>query len=335
MYRLAVLTIESAPSRLVVVPETLWELKALVGQLGAVRREQVVISQVKDDRELAVESDSALQTAVGDTSDALVLTARVKPGSEVVPTTNYVVAFTARHKLRVYNLDTETVTYWESKNINWTGRACVVRADVLIFTGGNTHPNSAFEFDLAVGKETQLEYMKKGRMWHGVCALGEAVYAVGGREETGGRPQASTEVLESQTWRELPPLNTPRESMTLLSHLQAVLAFGGFDGDQRLTTIEKYENEGWTVLSVRLPAPRQMPGVLLSASKALVVGGQDSQEDQTSVFELDLDTGELQTKTPLPVADFFTGRQVVKRGEQVWAFGRKTYVLAEDRWSSS
>jgi hypothetical protein len=122
--------------------------------------------------------------------------------------------------------------------------------------------------------------------------------------------------------------------MTLLPHQQAVYAFGGFDGNLRLTTIEKYEGQVWTVLPITLPAPRQMSGVLLYATKALIVGGQDDRSDQNDVFEMDLETGEIKHKPALPAADFFTGRQVVRRGEQVWAFGRKTYVLSEDRWSS-
>jgi len=334
MHRLAVLILEASHSRLICVPKSLSDLITLVSQLLVLKRVQVTLVQLKDDVETPMNSDTALEAALEDHSDTLVLAARVRPESEIRPTTNYVLAFTGRHKLRVHNLDDESVTYWESKNVNWTGRVCVKAENVLIFTGGNSKPNSAHVYDLTLGRETKLEDMKRGRMWHGLCALEGAVYAVGGREASGGQSQASTEVLIAESWKELPALNTPRESMTLLPHQQAVFAFGGFDGSQRLTTIEKYEGQVWTVLSIALPAPRQMPGVLLTAMKALIVGGQDDRCEQNAVLELDLETGEIQQKPALPAADFFTGRQVVRRREQVWAFGRKTYVLSEDRWSS-
>lgn len=334
MHRLAVLVLEASHSRLICVPTAFHELVTLVAQLLSLKRTQLTLVQLKDDAELLLTSNSDYQSVLKDHSETLVLAARIRPESEICLTRNYVLAFTARHKLRAHNLDDETVTYWESKSINWTGRVCVKSENVLIFTGGNTKPNSAHVYDLTLGKETQLEDMKKGRMWHGLCALEEVVYAVGGREASDGQSQTSAEVLIGQSWLELPALNTPRESMTLLPHQQAVYAIGGFDGNLRLTTIEKYEGQVWTVLPITLPAPRQMSGVLLYATKALIVGGQDDRSDQNDVFEMDLESGEIKHKPALPAADFFTGRQVVRRGEQVWAFGRKTYVLSEDRWSS-
>jgi hypothetical protein len=107
-----------------------------------------------------------------------------------------------------------------------------------------------------------------------------------------------------------------------------VYAFGGFDGNQRLTTIEKYAENHWEILSCELPSPRQMLGVLfLDDHTALVLGGQEGKYEQSDAYEVDLEAGMSMETVPLPKADFFHREASGKargRGVGLW----KTDVCA-------
>jgi len=333
--RLAVLVSDSVPSRLIRVPGTLGllqgELEPIVG-LGKAQMEVVLVKSAAETE--TIRDEGTFQRACTEVRETLVLMVQPKaalPGKK--PTVNYVLGFSMRHKLKVLNLDDDSVGFWESKNISWTGRVCVMSTDKLIFTGGNRTPRAAMAYDLATCRETQLQDMSQGRMWHGLCSLEGTVFAVGGRESQSGIPTSTAEVLKSTTWQGLPDLSCPRESLTLIANSGAVYAFGGFDGSQRLTTIEKYAGKAWETLLCELPSPRQMLGALfLDDHTVLVLGGQEGKYEQSEVYEIDLEAGMSVEAAPLPRGDFFTGRQVVKRGEEVWAFGRQTYVRRGSMW---
>lgn len=333
--RLAVLVSDSVPSRLIRVPATLVQLQGQLETIVGLNKAQMEVTLVKSAAETqTIGDEGGFQRACEEVGETLVLMVRPKaalPGKK--PTSNYVLGFAMRHKLRILNLDDDSVVFWESKSINWTGRVCVMSADKLIFTGGNRTPKAAITYDLATCRETQVEDMTQGRMWHGICSLSGAVFAVGGRESQSGLPTSTAEVLKETTWQSLPDLSCPRESLTLVANSGAVYAFGGFDGNHRLTTIEKYAENHWEILSCELPSPRQMLGVLfLDDHTALVLGGQEGKYEQSDAYEVDLEAGMSMETVPLPKADFFTGKQVVKRGEEVWAFGRQTYVRREGMW---
>ena len=333
--RLAVLVSDSAPSRVIRVPGSLEQLHADLAPIVGLDKTILTVYQVHTEGEnKAIRDESTLQRLCADVGNTLVLTVKPRlPQEGRKPTTNYVLGFVMRHKLRVHNLDDDSVVFWESKSISWTGRVCVMSDDRLLFTGGNRTPRTTIAYDLATGEETPLGDMTQGRMWHGLCALNGAVFAVGGRESQSALPTSTTETLKTNTWQALPNLSGPRESLTLMAYAQAVYAFGGFDGNTRLSTIEKYAGKQWEVLSCDLPSPRQMLGVMfLDEHTVLIVGGQAEKCDQSDVYELDMEAGASMESAPLPRGDFFTGRQVVKRGEEIWAFGRQTYVRRGFLW---
>lgn len=333
--RLAVLVSDSVPSRLIRVPGTLVLLQGELETIVGLNRAQMEVILVKSAAETeTIRDEGTFQRACNEVRETLVLMVRPKAALQgKKPTTNYVLGFSMRHKLRVFNLDDDSVVFWESKNISWTGRVCVLSADKLLFTGGNKTPKATITYDLTTCRETQLEDMTQGRMWHGLCSLEGTAFAVGGREGQSGLPTITAEVLKSTTWQGLPNLSYPRESLTLVVNSEAVYAFGGFDGSQRLTTIEKYAGKNWEILACELPSPRQMVGALfLDDHTVLVLGGHEGKYEQSEVYEMDLDAGMSMEAPSLPRGDFFTGKQVVKRGEEVWAFGRQTYVRRGNMW---
>ena len=252
-------------------------------------------------------------------------------------TINYVLSFIAKDTIEVRTIDTGGLAYIRSSGLHWSGRVCMSAIDRFFFSGGYESPRFACEFDLTKGEEHPLANMLRGRIWHGVCCLDETVYAVGGREKRAGQAGSTAEVLLAGLWVSLPMMVFERESMGLVAHGTAVYAFGGFDGEQRLDSIEKYEGT-WILLQWKMPQARQMVGVcFIDQDLAIVAGGQDQQTEQTGVVRMNLKSGEIKALPSLPMGDYFTGWQLVLRnGNEVHALAHYYAVLnlASDQWVS-
>lgn len=284
--------------------------------------------QLHTEKQVPVSSQAVLDLLVQQEISVLTLCVSARTKSEALES-DYILGFEDRRKLRLVRVEDNVVSCLESEVMHWTGRACLYGADTVLFTGGQEDPKSAHLISIAdPTHSTELESMQEGRLWHGLCTIGSKAYVLGGKDPVSGAVKRSSEFLENGTWTLLSPLNFPRESMAVTSHKGVIYVVGGFNGVSRLASIEAYKLKSWVMLPVRLPEPRQMAGIMfLEDTKLMVVGGQDEDRAKKSVFLLSLDTGKVSTWPALPVPDYFTGRQLVRKPSgEVWGFGKQTYI---------
>lgn len=330
--RFAVVLSDTANTLLVRLPPSYQALIQYLSKLLRVEKEDIALVSLQE-AGLGIEpitNEVMYEALIADKRKAV----RLQVSS--VGTCNYVLGFAGKNVLKVHNLDTETVFHVESQALNWSGRVCMRSNDKIFFSGGCDRPKSAIELDLRRSLERPLADMKNSRIWHGLCALNGCVYAVGGRETIQGLPSTTAEVFRSEVWTQLPDLNHGRESLSLVANRSTLFAVGGFNGKQRIDTIERLDPEKWTTLPMTLISPRQMTGVAFHTEDVLIVaGGQNGAEDRAEVFELNLKTGERKDLPPLPAADFFNGRQLVLRHPtELWAYGHSVHIFhfQTNRW---
>lgn len=330
--RFAVVLSDVENSLLVRLPGSYQALVQYLSKVLGIAKEDLALESLQEQGpgKDPVKDEATYQALVADKRKGV----RLQASS--VGTCNYVLGFAGKDVLKVHNLDTETVFHVQSAGLNWSGRVCMRANDRVFFSGGCDRPKGALELDLRHSQERRLEDMKQSRVWHGLCALDGNVYAVGGRPNLEGIPASTAEVFRAEVWTPLPDLNHNRESISLVANRTTLFAVGGFNGKQRIDSIERLDPGEWTLLVWTLPGPRQMVGVAFLSEDVLVVaGGQNGAEDRTEVCKLNLKTGVRKDLPPLPAADFFNGRQLVLRHPtELWAYGHSVHIfhLQTSRW---
>lgn len=330
--RFAVVLSDVRNSLLVRLPKSYQAFVQSLSKVLGIAKEDLVLESLQ---EQGLGKDPVMDEA---TYQTLVVDKRkgVRLQASSLGTCNYVLGFAGKDVLKVHNLDTETVFHVQSQALNWSGRVCMRSNDRIFFSGGCDSPKSALELDLRHSLERHLDDMKQPRIWHGLCALDGNVYAVGGRPSINGLPTHTAEVFRAEVWTQLPDLNHNRESISLVANRTTLFVVGGFDGKQRIDTIERLDPGEWTLLPWTLQGPRQMTGVAFLSEDVLVIaGGQNGAEDRAEVCELNLKTGAKKDLPPLPAADFFNGRQLVLRHPtELWAYGHSVHIFhfQTSRW---
>lgn len=315
---------DSSPSILAQAPTSYEELLRYLERLY---RLPAASLQLHTPSQVPVTSQPALDLLLQQEHSTLTLCVSKRASAEAA-VFDYILGFEDRRKLRLLRLEDNTVSFVEAEVLHWTGRACLYGVDSVLFTGGQEYPAGSYLVSISDQGSTELAPMQEGRLWHGLCTIGNKAFAVGGKDPASGAAKQSSEMLENGQWTSLGPLNFPRESMAVAAFRGTLYAVGGFDGSSRLASIEAYKQKHWVMLPVRLPEPRQMPGIVfLGDTKLMVVGGQDEERAKKTVYVVNLDSGKVESLPALPVPDYFTGRQLVRKTSgEVWGFGKQTYI---------
>lgn len=315
---------DSSPSILAQAPTSYEELLRYLERLYRLPTASI---QLHTASQVPVTSQPALDLLLLQENSTLTLCISKRTQAEVA-IFDYIIGFEDRRKLRLLRLEDNIVIFIEAEVLHWTGRACLYGDNTVLFTGGQEDPACSYLITISDQGSTELAQMQEGRLWHGLCAVGNKAFAIGGKNPVSGAAKQSSEMLENGQWTSLGPLNFPRESMAVAAFRGTLYVVGGFDGSNRLASIEAYKQKHWVMLPVRLPEPRQMPGIVfLGETKLMVVGGQDEERAKRTVYLVNLDSGKVESLPNLPVPDYFTGRQLVRKASgEVWGFGKQTYI---------
>lgn len=319
--RSAVLLYEDFPSQIVLVPAALEELLRLAERLYGLS--QLVVSHETNGQ---INSQEAYDRILQQPGSLCLKLAKAPPRASTA--SDYALGFTAPHAIRLCTFSPSTALTLESEELDWSGRVCLYQGAAVLFAGGLARPRGATVFSIPSWTPTVLGDMATGRVWHGLVAVCQGAFAIGGKDPATGVSLKSVERLDSTAWVAMAALNFPRESLSVTTNRDLLYAVGGFDGLQRLQSVEVHKRGKWVMLPVRLPEPRQMAGLVwLDDTKLMVVGGQNDRRPKSTVFLLYMDTGKVEKMAPLPVPDYFAGKQLVRKANgEVCGFGRYSYV---------
>jgi hypothetical protein len=191
--------------------------------------------------------------------------------------------------------------------------------------------------------------LPRPRSLHCACAVGDAVYVLGGVEkDEGGNEHAVNSVLKfdsrTQTWSEVPPMPAERDNAGVCVLGSDVYILGGRTEDMEATsTTYRFSTETnvWATLSP-MPEAIQEHSVSVMDGLIYVIGGVDSNDDFIdSVHRFDPVANLWSTVAPMSVARTKLGAFVL--GENIYVVGgfhgddklssMERYSVASDSWS--
>ncbi|XP_057311312.1 kelch-like protein 20 [Hydractinia symbiolongicarpus] len=136
--------------------------------------------------------------------------------------------------------------------------------------------NKAECFSMFDNEWREIAALKRRRQQHGVCGLGNKLYAIAGSD--GVNRLSSVEVYspEKNKWQETTTLQTCRSGAGTGVLGSAIYALGGYDGRFCLGTVERFDptNERWEYVAP-INITRSFPGVAALNNRLFAIGGND------------------------------------------------------------
>lgn len=233
------------------------------------------------------------------------------------------------------DLNLKAVSIFEKDFLHGSSRVIITKKNLAIVTGGADHPAHSYEVSLVTGEYLRMPELNEGRYWHAVTALDNVIYITGGRNKR--EVLRSVECYKSGKWELISPMNMPRDSHNAVTANRKIYVFGGTGSEDSTNSIEVLSEGEWTILPVRLPEPRTSPALLfITPSKVLIAGGK-YQKDRKEVWQLDIETGEVQEMPKLPASCSFTSNPVSVRNGFVYMLSSEEqellqFDLIEQKW---
>lgn len=233
------------------------------------------------------------------------------------------------------DLNGKTVAIFEKDFLHGSSRVIITKKNLAIVTGGADHPAHSYEVSLITGEYLRMPELNEGRYWHAVTSLDNVIYITGGRNKR--EVLRSVECYKSGKWELISPMNMPRDSHNAVTANRKIYVFGGTGSEDSTNSIEVLSEGEWTILPVRLPEPRTSPALLfITPSKVLIAGGK-YQKDRKEVWQLDIETGEVQEMPKLPASCSFTSNPVSVRNGFVYMLSSEEqellqFDLIEQKW---
>jgi kelch-like protein 10 len=146
---------------------------------------------------------------------------------------------------------------FSSYEFNYYAAAVTLQDGSILITGGGS---SKMVYHYKAGKLTMKASMLQIRKEHSSVYLGGYVYSIGGYDGIENKFLRSCErynVLTNE-WNYFDSVNIARCAFSASSvNNSLIFIFGGYDGTQRLDSIEKYDPEinKWEILGVTLRFP--------------------------------------------------------------------------------
>ena len=173
-------------------------------------------------------------------------------------------------KMLIWALRSKAQKPLKSQKFTHSSRYVLISPSQAIVTGGEGCETSCVRVNLKTREITELQSMRKARIWHGICVLQQRVYVSGGG--LGNSTTAFAERYEKGEWTLIASMTIPRYNHTLCAYLKRVYAFGGTSGFY-VASVEYYDGRDWVLASMVLPSPRNYSSVLPVKKGLLLVGG--------------------------------------------------------------
>lgn len=124
--------------------------------------------------------------------------------------------------------------------------------------------------------------------------LNNTIYLIGGIIENTFQRLCQRSELSELKWNQCSPLNIPRSSSSIIAHEESIYIFGGWSCFNILTSIERFKNEVWVVLSFSLPCEIWNIGLIeCSHRRILLIGGDKNGGKCSEIYSLLIDSGEF------------------------------------------
>lgn len=153
----------------------------------------------------------------------------------------------------------------------------------------------------------------------GIVAVGEKIYAIGGRDGNGTLPTVEIYDTTTNSWTSGASMPAPRREFGIGVAQGKIYVVGGYDGSNILSSVLEYDPAGntWTSKSP-MPAPREGLSVAVVNDTLYAIGGDDGSITLNTVEAYD------------PVADLWISRAAMPTARTLLTcqeFGGKIYAM--------
>jgi DNA-binding CsgD family transcriptional regulator len=159
------------------------------------------------------------------------------------------------------------------------------------------------------------------------ATIGSNVYVPGGCDVE-SKPTRVVEVYDARAddWRQVSPLPQPRCAYALVAREEKLYLFGGWDGEQYVSTAYVYDSaaDAWSVLPP-MDVARGFPGAAFLDGQIYVAGGYDGEKELTVCASYDPVSQGWSECAPLTVG---------RGGLGLVAIGGQLYAVGGGGWSS-
>jgi hypothetical protein len=186
-------------------------------------------------------------------------------------------------------------------------------------------------YDPASDVWTVLAPMAQARAGLGVAILGNSIYAIGGRINTGGPGSggslASVERYDiaTDTWTPVAPLMAPREDLAAAAVGGKIYVFGGVDTTgQFLADVDVYDprTDTWSAAPTDMPTGRcGFYAVTVKGGTVYCIGGWDGFGSGMSVNEAYKVSQDKWTAGLLPMPTFRAETGAIEHGGRIFVLG--------------
>jgi len=171
----------------------------------------------------------------------------------------------------------------------------------MIITGGINKalniivPTCTF-YDPISLKTYQLSEMRQARYTHTICRMSGFLYVLGGRyygkNEAGVLKSCERYNYRTNIWEIIGELNEKRCTSAAICFQNEVYIFGGYMGNKRSDTIEKYveSKNNWVYIPLKMHIPIEAGFMLMENDKeAVYIGGKSDLSGCSEVTSFNLD----------------------------------------------
>jgi Kelch motif protein len=209
--------------------------------------------------------------------------------------------------------------------------AAVTHGGFLYAVGGRPGLANLDRYDPASDTWVSLSSMPTGRGGLAAAVVGNAIYAIGGRDATGDAPCTGTPLatverynISTDTWSTVASLPSPRSDLAAVAHGGKIYVFGGCTGDQFavLPDVDVYNptTDTWSTAPADMPTARSsMYGAAAKGNRLYVIGGQVGFTELTTNEFYTVPSDSWATDTARPTGRAEMG--VVSHGGLIWNVG--------------
>jgi len=179
-----------------------------------------------------------------------------------------------------------------------------------------------------------LEPMIQGRYTHTSCYHNNYVYVMGGRHYGKGIDGVLNTCeryhLPTKKWESIAPLRSKRCTGVATTYMNRVYIFGGYRGDGRIMTIERYNEvvNVWESVPLLLMYPIEAEGMVkLSEKEIVLLGGKDDFSEQAYVSTYDLERNTSQMEKSLMTKRILCKTAVYK--DEIYVIGGDAAMTCE------
>lgn len=198
----------------------------------------------------------------------------------------------------------------ENEYFHSRSRVTFTGPQTAVITGVPTKESNksahCFEVNLETLALSQLPDLIQARYWHTADSYNGMVIVTGGKITKNEPSTKSVEGLSPKsTWTALDSLNYGRDSHSSCVSGPALYVFAGVSNPDLASSIEKFQEGFWTVLTLKLPFAANLFAVGEIAPHIVLIAGGNNPSREQLCGSLDLETGTYENLPDLPEKSMF------------------------------